>query len=163
MSLQLDVEEFVTSLRTLCESSEEDVAIDTGSTTVIDQSQDADSDIEVIACYREVPNYPPQLEAGRAMTIDLGTCSEERVQSLYMPSGSIDSTFDTSDSLVDWFVGSPSQQTYVADDPNHCMADCSRIEQFLTRPCHTLQLITGHQPVQAMPRGRPRERTKMRG
>ena len=79
----------------------------TASTTIGNQSQDKGSDIEMIACYREVPIYPPQLVAGRAMTSEIGACKEERAQSLYGLSGSIDSTFDPSDSLVDWFVGSP--------------------------------------------------------
>ena len=110
------------------ESLDEYMEIDTESTTAIDQSQDRDSDIEAIACYREEPVYSPQLVAGRAMTLYLGTCGEEHVQSLCGPSGSIDSTFDPSDSLVDWFIGSPPLRTYVEDDTNHRMANCNRIE-----------------------------------
>ena len=40
------------------------------------------------------------------MTLDIGACEEERIQSLYGLSGTIDSTFDPLDSLEDWFVGS---------------------------------------------------------
>ena len=112
MSLQFDVEEFIHSLVTaMYESSGEGMEIDTESTTAIDQIQDGDSDIEVIAFYRETPVHPPQLVARRAMTLDLGACGEEQVQSLYGQSGSIDFTFDPSDSLVDWFIGSPSSRT----------------------------------------------------
>ena len=54
MSLQFDVEEVIRSLESaLYESSEEDMEIDSASVTAIEQDQDADSDIEVIACYRE--------------------------------------------------------------------------------------------------------------
>ena len=61
MSLQFDVEEFIRPLvSALYESSDEDMEIDTVSTTVVNQSLDDDSDIEVIACYREAPIYPPQ-------------------------------------------------------------------------------------------------------
>ena len=108
MSLQFDVEELIRLLvSALYESSEEDLEVDSASVTVIEQEQDADSDIEVIACYWEAPVYPPQLAGGRAMTFDLGLCGEEETQHTYGPSGSISSTFDPSDSLVDWFVGSP--------------------------------------------------------
>ena len=71
MSLQFDVEEFIRPLvSALYESSDEGMEIDTASTTVVNQSLDDDSDIEVIACYRETPIYPPQLAAGRAMTFE---------------------------------------------------------------------------------------------
>ena len=72
---------------------DEYMEIDTESTTAINHSQDEDSDIEVIACYRETPIYPSQLVAGRAMTFDIDACGEERVESLYGPAGSFDATF----------------------------------------------------------------------
>ena len=113
MSLQFDVEEFIRPLvSALCESSEEDMEVDSASVTVIEQEQDADSDIEVIACYREAPVYTPQLTGGRAMTFDLDTCGEDGTQHTIGPSGSISSAFDPSDSLVDWFVGSPLSYLY---------------------------------------------------
>ena len=50
MSLQFDVEEFIRPLvSALYESSDEDMEIDTVSTTVVNQSLDDDSDIEVLA------------------------------------------------------------------------------------------------------------------
>ena len=62
MSLQFDVEEFIRPLvSALYESSDEDMEIDTVSTTVVNRSLDDDSGIEVLACYREAPIYPPQL------------------------------------------------------------------------------------------------------
>ena len=68
------------------------------------------------------------------MTTELGACGDEHVQSLHGQSGSIDTTFDPSDSLVDWFIGSPQLRTYVEDDPNHCLANCSRLEPVLYSP-----------------------------
>ena len=62
------------------------------------------------------------------MTYEIGTCEDERARSLYGPSWSIHSTFDPSDSLVEWFVGSPPLQTYVGVDPIHRMANCSQME-----------------------------------
>ena len=127
MSLQFDVDEIIRPLvSALYESSEEDMEVDSASVTVIEQ--DADSDIEVIACYREAPVYPPQLAGGRAMTFYLVTCGEEGTQHTYGPSGSISSTFDPSDSLVNWFVESPPSHTYTTNDPNHRMANCSQLE-----------------------------------
>ena len=108
MTLQFDVEEFIRPLvSALYESSDEDMDIDTASTTVVNQSLDEDSDIEVIACYRETQIYPPQLAAGRAMTFDITDCGDDQPHPQYRASGSIGSTFDPSDRLVDWIVGSP--------------------------------------------------------
>ena len=86
--------------------SDEDMVIDTESTTVIDDSQEGDRDIEVIACYRETPVYAPSISSGTSD--DKG---EEQVQSLCGLSGSVDSTFDPTDSFVDWFIGSPTLGT----------------------------------------------------
>ena len=129
MSLQFDVEEFIRPLvSALYESSEEDMEIDSASVTAIEQDQDKDSYIEVIACYRETPVYPPQLVGGRAMTFDHDAHTDDEIRYFCGPSGSLDSTFDPSDSLVDWFVGSPPTQSYSANDPNHRMANCSQLE-----------------------------------
>ena len=91
----------------LYESSDEDMDIDTASTTMVNQSLDEDSDIEVIACYSESQIYPPQQTAGRAMTFDFTGCGNDQPYPEYGTSRSIGSTFDPSDSLVDWIVGSP--------------------------------------------------------
>ena len=77
------------------------------------------------------------------MTFDLDTCGEERTQPLYRPSGSICSTLDPSDSPVDWFVGSPPSRTYAATDPNHHMANCSRIEPLTYSPMSPLLIGQG--------------------
>ena len=127
MSLQFDVEEFIRPLVSgLYNSSEEDMEIDSAS--VVAEDQDADSDIEVIACYRETPIYPPQLAGGRAMTFEQNACGDEEALFPHGQAGSIDSTFDLSDNLVDWFVGSPPTGTHSANDPAHCMANCGRLE-----------------------------------
>ena len=129
MSLQVDVEEFIRPLvSALYESSEEDMENDSASMTAIEQDQDADNYIEVIACYRETPVYLPQLAGGRAMTFDHDAFTDNEIQYFCGPSGSFDSTFDPSDSLVDWLVGSPPTQSHTANDPNHRMATCSQME-----------------------------------
>ena len=59
MSLQFDVEEFIRFLvSALYESSDEDMEVDTASTSVVNLDDDEDSDIEMLACNREVTCYP---------------------------------------------------------------------------------------------------------
>ena len=135
MSLQFDIEEFIRPLvSALYEFSEEDMEVDSASVTAIEQDQDTDSDIEVIACYRETPVYPPQLAGGRAMTFEQDAYVDDEIKYLCGPSGSFDSTFDPSDSLVDWLVGSPPTQSHTANDPNHRMANCSQLESIPYSP-----------------------------
>ena len=67
------------------------------------------------------------------MTFDLDTCGEEGTQHTHGPSGSISSTSGPSDSLLDWFVGSPPSRAYTTNDPNHRMANWS---QYPTHRCH---------------------------
>ena len=65
------------------------------------QDDAADSDIEIIACYREAPVYPPQLVAGRAMTTDFDSYEYNPTQPQYGQSGPVASTTDPSDSLIE--------------------------------------------------------------
>ena len=59
MSLQFDVEEFIRLLvSALYESSDEDMEVDTASTSVVILDDDEDSDLEMLACNREVTCYP---------------------------------------------------------------------------------------------------------
>ena len=61
MSLQFNVEEFIRPLSSeVYNSSDEDMEVDVLSVQE-DPLQDdgSDSDIEIIACYREVPMFPP--------------------------------------------------------------------------------------------------------
>ena len=161
MSLQFDVEEFIRPLvSALYESSEEDMEIDSASVTAIEQDQDADSDIEVIACYRETPVYPPQLAGGRAMTFDHDAHTDDEIQYFCGPSGSLDSKFDPSDSLVDWLVGSRPTQSYRANDPNHRMANWS---QYHIHRCHPHWLIKGHRRILEMTSGLKGQNKLIRG
>ena len=61
MSLQFNVEEFIRPLVSdTYNSSDEDMEIDVVSVhDDLTQDDAADSDIEIIACYREAPVYPP--------------------------------------------------------------------------------------------------------
>ena len=66
-----------------------------------------DDDIQVIACYSENSELPPQLAAGSTMTTDLTECLSylslsEAVEIV------LESYFtEPSEELIEWFVGSP--------------------------------------------------------
>ena len=136
MSLQFNVEEFIRSLVSdTYNSSDEDMEIDVVSVhDDLTQDDGADSDIEIIACYRDAPVYPPQLVAGRAMTTDFDTYEHNPTQSQYGQSGPVASTTDPSDSLIEWLVGSPNQQTYNEENPRHQIAHCSELEPIPSSP-----------------------------
>ena len=75
MSLQFSLEEHHRPLVSLsCQSSDENMEVDTVSVIDALDDQDSDDDIQVFACYRETKPFPPQLVAGRAMTTELTHC-----------------------------------------------------------------------------------------
>ena len=130
MSLQFNVEEFIRPLVSEdYNSSDEDMEVDVLSIPEDSKQDDGcDSDIEIIACYREAPMFPPQLAGGRAMTTELDANEYDLTQSQYGQPGSVASTTDPSDSLIEWFVGNPPQRTYKEGDSRHQIAQCSRLE-----------------------------------
>ena len=103
MSLQFNVEEFIRPLVSeVHNSSDEDMEVDVLSVPDDPQQDDGcDSDIEITVCYREVPMFPPQLVGGRAMTTDFDTNEYNPTQSQYGQPGSVASTTDLSDSLIE--------------------------------------------------------------
>ena len=164
MSLQFDVEEFIRPLvSALYESSEEDMEIDSASVTAIEQDQDADSDIEVIACYRETPVYPPQLAGGRAMTFDHDAHTDDEIQYFCGPSGSLDSTFDPSDSLVDWLVGNPPFNLTVQMTRITVWPIAANWSQYHIHRCHPHWLIKGHRRIMEMTSGLKGQNKLIRG
>ena len=93
-----------------------------------DQCDCDEDDIQVIACYSENQEFPPQLTAGRAMTSDLNDClsylslleSVETVPESYFTEPSAE--------LIEWFVGNPPS-TYSGVQPQqHPIAQCSQID-----------------------------------
>ena len=83
-------------------SSDEDMEVDVLSIPDDSQRDDGcDSDIEIIACYREVAMFPPQLAGGRAMTTEFDANEYDLTQSQYGQPGSVASTTDPSDSLIE--------------------------------------------------------------
>ena len=136
MSLQFNVEEFIRPLVSdIYNSSDEDMEVDALSVHKdLPQDDGAHSNIEIIACFREVPMFPPQLAAGRAMTTEFSACENHLTQSQNGQSGSVASTTEPSDSLIEWFVGNPPQRTYHEEDPRHHIDQCSRLEPVLYSP-----------------------------
>ena len=62
------------------------------------------------------------------MTTDFDTHESNPTQSQYGQLGSVASTTDPSDSLIEWFVGNPPQRTYKEEGPRHKIAQCSELE-----------------------------------
>ena len=80
MSLQFSVDELIQPLVSLSYLSS-DVEMEVGSPyTGPEEDQAADSDIEVIACYREAPVLIHRRVVGRGMTLDLSSCRDDESQ-----------------------------------------------------------------------------------
>ena len=78
MSLQFSVDEVIQPLVSLSYlSSDNEMKVDCPLTET-EEDQTEDSDIEVIACYREAPVSNPQRVGGRGMTLDLSSCTNDR-------------------------------------------------------------------------------------
>ena len=92
------------------------------------QCDSDDDDLQVIACYSETQEFPPQLTAGRAMTTDLTDClsylslpeTVETVTESYFT--------EPSEELIEWFVGSPPSTYAVVQPQQHPIAQCSQID-----------------------------------
>ena len=130
MSLQFNAEGINRPLVSLSyRSSDEEMKVDSIYSVHHTAPQDSDEDhIQVIACYSENQEFPPQLAAGRAMTSDLSVClgylslpeTTETVPESYFT--------EPSEELIEWFVGSPPS-TYSGVQPQqHPIAQCSQID-----------------------------------
>ena len=122
MALQFDTEGINGPLVSLSyRSSDEEMEVDS-----IQSVHDSDDDdIQVIACYSENQEFPPQLTAGRAMTTDLSDC----LGYLSLPETISESYFtEPTEDLIDWFVGSPPS-TYTGVQPQRQpIAQCSQLD-----------------------------------
>ena len=130
MSLQFNAEGINGPLVSLSyRSSDEDMEVDSIYSAHDTAPQDSDDDdIQVIACYSENREFPPQLAAGRAMTSDLSAC----LGYLSLPETTETATesyfTEPSEDLIEWFVGSPPS-TYTGLQPQqHPIAQCSQID-----------------------------------
>ena len=122
MSLQFNTEGINGPLVSLSyRSSDEEMEVD----SIYSVHDSDDDDIQVIACYTENQEFPPQLAAGRAMTTDLSDC----LGYLSLPETISESYFtEPTEELIDWFVGSPPS-TYSGVQPQqHPIAQCSQID-----------------------------------
>ena len=109
MSLQFSIEEYTRPLVSLSyQSFDEEMEIDSISVADVQDDQNSDDDIQVLACYYENQPYPPQLVAGRAMTTELTCCLND----LSLPKDDWEDTISTftepPQELLNWCVGGPS-------------------------------------------------------
>ena len=130
MSLQFNAEGINGPLVSLSyRSSDEDMEVDSIYSVQDTAPQDSDDDDnQVIACYSENREFPPQLAAGRAMTSDLSTC----LGYLSLPETTETATgnyfTDPSEDLMEWFVGSPPSTYSGLQLQQHPIAQCSQID-----------------------------------
>ena len=130
MSLQFNAEEINRPLVSLSyRSSDEEMEVDSIYSVHDTAPQDSDKDdIQVIACYSENQEFPPQLAAGRAMTSDLSVCLGHL--SLPETTETVPESYFTepSEELIESLVGSPPS-TYSGVQPQqHPIAQCSQID-----------------------------------
>ena len=85
-------------------------------------------EIQVLACYRETPDFPSQMVAERALTTELSQCLND----LSIPEDDftdLASTFtEPSEELIDWFVGNPRPSLYEQGPAIHSIANCSKLD-----------------------------------
>ena len=134
LSLQFSVDELIQPLVSLSFlSSDEEMKVDCLlSGTEVDP--DVDSDIEVIACFREAPVPIPKIVGGRGMTLDLFSCVDNESQSdtLYNQVSYFDS--EPSSELIDLVLGLHPPTNGPVDVDNHPRSSCSQLEPVRESP-----------------------------
>ena len=145
MSLQFSVDELIQPLVSLSYlSSEEDMEVDCTSTET-EPDLDHDSDIEVIACFRETSMSIPRKVGGRGMTLDLSDCVDNDSQNntLYTEGSYFNSEPDSE--LIDLVLGlhPPTGQPTGIDE--HPMATCSKLAPMPDSPQSPPPHEKGHQ------------------
>ena len=135
MSLQFLLDDLARPLVSLsCQSSDEDMEIDSVSVTDGPDSHDYDDDIQVLACYRESTPFPPQLAARRAMMAELTHC----LNGLSLPNedliDSISTFTEPPQELLDWCVGGPPSNSYNCYGNDHPITQCSQINPVRDSP-----------------------------
>ena len=99
-------------------------------------TRDSDEDdIQVIACYSESPEFPPQLAAGRTTTTDLTECLS--YLSLPEAAESVTESYfrEPSEEIREWFVGIPPS-TYSGVQPQeHPIHNTVKLTQCFTHHC----------------------------
>ena len=127
MSLQFSVDELIQPLVSLSYlSSDDEMEVDCPlSETEVDP--DGDSDIEVIACYREAPVSIPKKVGGRAMTLDLSSCADSESESNTLCSQGSYFNSEPSSELIDLALGLHPPTRGPTDVDSHLMANCSKL------------------------------------
>ena len=134
MSLQFSVDELIQPLVSLSYlSSDDEMEVDCPlSQTEVDPNDD--SDIEVIACYREAPISIPKVVGGRGMTLDLSSCVDNESQNNTFHSQGSYFNSEPDSELIDLVMGLHPPTRGPTDVGRQMTADCSQIEPALESP-----------------------------
>ena len=151
MSLQFSVDELIQPLVSLSYlSSDDEMEVDcplseTGENPI------RDSDIEVIACYREAPVSIPEKMGGRGMTLDLSSCASSESQgSTFCSQGSYFNS-EPSSELIDLVLGLHPPTGGPTDVDSHLIAGCSKLEPLPESPQSPPPHERGYRPAPEMP------------
>ena len=83
-----------------------------------------DGEIQVLACYREVQEYLPQ----EYMTIEITQCLVDLSLPEDVFTESASTFTESSEGLIDWFVGRPPLTFYGQSHADHPIASCSELD-----------------------------------
>ena len=152
MSLQFSVDELIQPLVSLSYlSSDDEMEVDCPfSQTEVDSAED--SDIEVIACYREAPVSIPKRVGGRGMTLDLSSCGDSESQSNTLRSQGSYFNLEPDSELIDLVLGLHPPTRGPTDVNNQLIADCSQLEPAQESPQSPPPHERGHQTIPEVPR-----------
>ena len=151
MSLQFPVDELIQPLVSLSYlSSDDEMEVDCPlSKTVVDP--DGDSDIEVIACYREAPVSISKKVGPQGMTLDLSSCTDSESQSNTLCSQGSYFNSEPSSELIDIVLGLHPPTRGPTDVDSHLLANCGKLEPVLECPQSPPPRARGHQVIPEAP------------
>ena len=151
MSLQFSVEELIqplVSLSYLSSDDEMDVDCPLSETGA---NPNSDSDIEVIACYREAPVAIPKRADRRGMTLDLSSCASSESQDSTFCSQESYFNSEPSSELIDLVLGLHPPTGGPTNVDSHLIAGCSKLEPLPESPQSPPPHEQGYQPAPEMP------------
>ena len=152
MSLQFSVDELIQPLVSLTyQSSDEEMEVDCPSSdTEVDPNDD--SDIEVIACYREAPVSIPKTVGGRGMTLDLSSCVDRESQDDSLCNQFSYFNSEPEDELIDLVLGLHPPTGGPEDVDSHPISACSQLEPLQESPQSPPPHERGQQTYPVAPR-----------
>ena len=152
MSLQFSVDELIQPLVSVTyQSSDEEMEVDCPSSdTEVDPNDD--SDIEVIACYREAPVSVPKTVGGRGMTLDLSSCVDSGSQDNSLCNHFSYFVSEPEDELIDLVLGLHPPTRGPGDVDSHPKSACSQLKPLQESPQSPPPHERGQQTYPVAPR-----------